>query len=1742
MATVEYDSPGCHDSQAACTGSSWAPLMRATFQTSHAVAHVAGSACPANGSLRCDDPVDLSGSSGLAAPAVESTSVLNDIQVQVRASGSAAWNTLRDYQLAYDQSGPSTITDPFSGVAQSTAGRLNLTRMTEIGADGSLALPSRSFSYTRQVQWYEDEFWGPAPATNCGPSWNVGTGQGCNLWSTTYEGNSYYLSTASNGIGLAQSFGWQLARDNSRGVPTGMDVLDPMVCNAAQSTAPCDRADAGAWSRVVLTQRSESVLRLSQNGQGGAQTSTPVTGTTTYSYRLAALDNYWGDWFDADVVDFYNGKWMGFKSATVTRPDGSREVHQYPGSLGFGVFDATDPMFASSCTSTNPCPTSPWWDPNNALHGRETEVDTYNTDGSLLEVVQTQYQSLCPPSGVTGDRSGRLVSELDFTNPVATCDIAPIQVDRFFVNGGSQSSAPHLTTRSTYDAYGRVTSTTETANDGAAGSPTTIVRKASYAWNDSVSATATSATGTYLVDLPALRDVEDSAGNRYRCVYTSYDGQPQTLGQTSAVKLGEATRSDTYTACGTSGNSFTPSGPISAASTYDVFGNVITTDDPDALAGSSAHVGCTAGTGTFSGCITYDGTFGVLPVASANALNQRSSVAYPAPAGATATGGFGLWPTSTTDANGMASSFTYDALGRKTGTALPGEGSGLTTEANAYTVWCSGTGAQSPCAEIDQTQRLDGSTTVTSRAFYDGLGHLVETRSPAPGGKDVVRYSFYDASERLAFQSVPYMVSAYTGAPGAAAYSIPDSTQPGTTHTYDGMGRATSSTDALSHRASTSYTMACGAAGTGDSACYLQTLNVDRDGHQGGTLVDALGRTDYEQRYTGSGTASYAVYATTRYTYDFAGNLVQILQPNGSTSTSIQYDMAGRKTGMTDPDRGTESYSYDANGNLVQSVDARGAAGTVFIGYDGLDRPLWHNTTNSPSGAYRTFSYDSTAGGNAGVGRLTGETFSGAPANTLSGGYGFVYDARGRQTGVTLTVGGTSYPMTATYNDAGDVLAAVYPDGETVTTAYTAQGWLSGVSTTQGTTTTTLLSGASYGGVGGAFGDVTGANLAGGAYQYSATYDLLGRAVDLTTKTSGGATLFEQARTFDPVGNIATVATTLPGGTDHQAFCYDEQNRLTWAGSAGTPPCTGSAIGAGTLTAAQYSQSFTYDTMGRLASGPPGSYTYGSGAHVHAATAAGASYTAGYDAAGDMTCRAPTGSTTCAGASPNGAQLGYDNEGQLVSWQSAPTSPATSDQFLYDGQGQRVAQVVTQGGATTTTVYVGGVEAVTTSGGATTTRTYYHAGGRLIAMALNGTFSYLASDNLGSANAVLSTGGTVTAAQLFTPFGVVRYSSGTMPTDYGFTGQRGDAASGLYYFGARYYDPVAGQFTSADTVLPGGGFNLMGLSRYAYTRNNPTSRTDPSGHDDFGGGDFGGGDFGGGDFSGGDFSGGDFSGGDFSGGDFSSGDTSSVDTSSVDTSSVDTTSVDTSSVDTGTGFDPAAPALDRSEDPIVSDSGNGSGFDPAAPPLDRSEDPIVSDSGNGNGFDPSAPPLDRSEDPINAGSPLADSVIAPLSPDLPLPSTDFVSLLASAVLGLAALAVGEAVLAVGRLLTAGEAAGGSMTGAELAAAGLSAENRVSQAIGVARNVGPGRVTIPGSGPGGFRVPDFNPAATIASRGTVVEVKDVASLSSSSQLSDMVAFARSQGVPLEIFTNAQLPNSGQLFNWIRSGQVIIRPLP
>ncbi len=77
---------------------------------------------------------------------------------------------------------------------------------------------------------------------------------------------------------------------------------------------------------------------------------------------------------------------------------------------------------------------------------------------------------------------------------------------------------------------------------------------------------------------------------------------------------------------------------------------------------------------------------------------------------------------------------------------------------------------------------------------------------------------------------------------------------------------------------------------------------------------------------------------------------------------------------------------------------------------------------------------------------------------------------------------------------------------------------------------------------------------------------------------------------------LATTQAAVPGqsgsgGSETQNFCYDEQNRLVWAGNSGTQPSAGNGTcGSGTLSntlsGASYSNSFVYTHLGQLWQGP----------------------------------------------------------------------------------------------------------------------------------------------------------------------------------------------------------------------------------------------------------------------------------------------------------------------------------------------------------------------------------------------------------------------------------------------------------------------------------------------------------------------------------------------------------------------------
>ena len=129
---------------------------------------------------------------------------------------------------------------------------------------------------------------------------------------------------------------------------------------------------------------------------------------------------------------------------------------------------------------------------------------------------------------------------------------------------------------------------------------------------------------------------------------------------------------------------------------------------------------------------------------------------------------------------------------------------------------------------------------------------------------------------------------------------------------------------------------------------------------------------------------------------------------------------------------------------------------------------------------------------------------------------------------------------------------------------------------------------------------------------------------------------------------------------------------------------------------------------------------------------------------------------------------------------------------------------------------------------ATQVTKYYYIGSTRVAMRQGDAVTYLHTDHLGTVSIATNQSQAVLARTLNLPYGGVRWSSGTMPTDWGYTGQK-DTGLGLVYMHARYYSSFTGRFVSADTVVPEAG-KPQTYNRYSYASNNPIKYIDPTGH------------------------------------------------------------------------------------------------------------------------------------------------------------------------------------------------------------------------------------------------------------------------------------------------------------------------
>ena len=111
--------------------------------------------------------------------------------------------------------------------------------------------------------------------------------------------------------------------------------------------------------------------------------------------------------------------------------------------------------------------------------------------------------------------------------------------------------------------------------------------------------------------------------------------------------------------------------------------------------------------------------------------------------------------------------------------------------------------------------------------------------------------------------------------------------------------------------------------------------------------------------------------------------------------------------------------------------------------------------------------------------------------------------------------------------------------------------------------------------------------------------------------------------------------------------------------------------------------------------------------------------------------------------------------------------------------------------------------------------------------------AYFHADHLGTTRRLSQAGGSPPVREsIYTAFGELKHSAGSLTTRYGYVGASGyeeSPAGGpadveFIHVGARWYDPATGRFLQRDPIGSDGGVNV-----YAYAQNDPLASIDPDG-------------------------------------------------------------------------------------------------------------------------------------------------------------------------------------------------------------------------------------------------------------------------------------------------------------------------
>ena len=688
--------------------------------------------------------------------------------------------------------------------------------------------------------------------------------------------------------------------------------------------------------------------------------------------------------------------------------------------------------------------------------------------------------------------------------------------------------------------------------------------------------------------------------------------------------------------------------------------------------------------------------------------------------------------------------------------------------------------------EYDPQGRLVAFTDPAGRVTryeYDPRGRLVAETNPA--GR-ATRYT-YDARGRLVQRALPDgRVETFDVDPGGHVTAITDAAGRTTRLEYDPLGRVARERGPSGLERSYRYDAAGNLVQWQDSAGGAATFDYDAAGRLVASAgaskasvryaYDALDRvvsiTDelgHVKRFAYDGTGRLAEVvqqdgSSGRYSYDAEGRVVAARSPGGGEHR-FAYDNPGKTTAVTDPLGAQRRNTYDAVGRLLSTTDAKGQ--TIQFAYDAAGRlsEKW-----LPGGKKVTYQYD-------GRGNLV-RVDDGSFAVVLT------HDSAGRLTG-------RGYPalnrtLRYEYNAAGSRSTLIDSEGRTVRYEYDSAGRVNTIVLAEGKAIT--------------FSYDAKDRLVGIRYPNGVTgsgeYDAESRLTRLTYTNGAGRALSDWRHQYDAVGNRVE---TIDGAGHTTRYRYDPAGQLLEE-----IPGSGASV--------RYSYLPGGNRARREAGGETIQYTYDRADRL---TRAG-SDTLVYDANGDLVERKSTAGAT---------RYDYDAEGRLVKVTLPDGAEVT---FGYAPTGERVWRRDKTGLTYFVTDGLNVVAELDERLGPKAT--YLHGPGvdSPLLMLRDGQPAYFHADRLGSVALLTGAQGQVVAAYEYDAFGKLKNTRGSVPNPFSFTARELDAATGLYYYRARYYDPDLGRFLSPDS-LPIRVGEPLDLNRYLYVRNNPVRFIDPLG-------------------------------------------------------------------------------------------------------------------------------------------------------------------------------------------------------------------------------------------------------------------------------------------------------------------------